>query len=161
MSRDKLMDGLKVETVSGIGYDEIDLPKFAQWDIKVVDWKHDSHICQRELDRVEDFFAYQTKLDSIIKLCGKLSIVGSLYNYPNLADGQNIFTSPITCLKIIGIERFSHQIFNPFSDKITTASASSRVYTVITSKHHFFVIDDYGRAKYAHWTGVQPLAALV
>ena len=161
MSRVKLMDGLKVEPVSGICFDEIDLPKFDRWDIKIVDKKSDSDTCQEELDRVEDFFGYKTKIGDIIKLRGKLSIVGSLYNHPDLTDGQNTFTSPITCLEIIGIERFSRYNFDPVTGKISTDSVNSRVYAAITSRHHFFVIDDYGRFQHIHWSDVKPLASLV
>ena len=153
----RLMDGLKVQPVSGISCDKIDLPKFDRWDIKVIDWKHDSEICQEELDNIEDFFAYKTQIGDIVKLRGKLSIVGSLYGYPDVVDGQVTCTSPITCLKIIGIERFSRYNFNPVSGKTTTVSVNSRVYAAITAQHHFFVTDDYGRMKEACWTDVKPI----
>lgn len=153
----RLMDGLKVESISGISYSAIDLPKFDHWDIKIVDRHQDPHACEEELDQLEDFFAYKTQIDDVVKLRGKLCVIGSLYNYGNFPDGQNTYTSPITCLKIIGIERFSRDIFDPVTGRNSTTSVHSRVYAAITRRHNFFVIDDYGRNKHAKWTEVHPL----
>ena len=156
---DRVIEEIKVTPVAGVGYDQIDLPKFNHWGIKVLGWENNSD-CQKDLDTLEDFFSYKTEIDSTVMLRGKLSIIGSLCNHPDLADEQKTFTSAITCVKIIGIERYSRAMFNPLSDKTATVSVNSRVYAVITSRHHFFIIDDYGRLKNACWTDVRPLTGI-